>query len=189
MAIYLDEDRVGTDPTLIGFPRLILCMGVVALLKDGSLVGAHVSNATSEKAVLYLMHRDIQANGSGIDQLYCMADVDEHKGMDVNGKAAALGFTGTGYLADFGYLDPPNDGTYGEVRSNGPGRPASVRCKLNKNMDYRRFASPTGGASVSFAKFSNYMPNKMVSDRTNTSSAAPNDGFMNTPFLKPVTIS
>lgn len=194
MAIYLDEDMIGADANFIGFPHLLLCMGVAVLMKDGSLVGAHFTTPRTEQSLLNGMRRAILANGSGMDQLYCLADLAEHiqkyGGQDINGKAQALGFTGQGYVADFGVLRP-TDGTYAQVSSNGAGHRATVRCKLNEQVTY------TCGTGAGVLKVSNkssapheaqqYSRNRLVPANSFTLGAAAPD--LNTPFLKPVTVS
>ena len=201
MAIFLDEDMIGSDPTMIGFPHLVLCMGVVVLMRDGSLIGAHFTNPSTEHSVLLGLRRSIGINGSGMDQLYCMADMAEHiqkyGGLDITGKANAIGFTGKGYVADFGVLNPTN-GTYAQVTTNGAGKRATVRCKLNEHMDY----APGAGPSVTKVSRMDLPMNmkvgdvgfrKLVSGKTTTISATPKlqgaaSPDLNTPFLKEVVI-
>jgi len=192
MAIYLDEDMVGTDANMTAFPHLLLCMGVVVVLGDGSLVGAHFTTSATEKALLHMMSQKISSNGSGMRQLYCMADMNEHVtrhgGMDITGKAKGLGFSGEGYVIDFGVLNP-TDGTYGQLTSNGAGQRATVRCKLNQKMTYTNSATMTSGPSVGKVKLSSVRGNKMIASHALKIAAAPTEGSLNTPFLKPVTLA
>jgi len=200
MAIFLDEDMIGSDPTMIGFPHLVLCMGVAVLMRDGSLIGAHFTNPSTEHSVLLGLRRSIGINGSGMDQLYCMADMAEHiqkfGGLDITGKANAIGFTGKGYVADFGVLNPTN-GTYAQVTTNGAGKRATVRCKLDEHMDYVLGA----GASITKVALMDLPMNKvgdiafrkLMGGRTKTISATPKSQGaaspdLNTPFLKEVAI-
>jgi len=196
MAIYLDEDMVGEDPTKIGFPHLVLCMGVVVVMGDGSLIGAHFTKPTTEPALLRLFAEKVRSNGSGMNELYCLANVAEHvdlhSGLDIYGKAKGIGFTGQGYVADFGVLNP-TDGTYAEVTSNGAGNRETVSCKLNQQVTYATAfrAGPdasmvrtTGGTLASGEKWSG---TKRTTMKTSTVGAtAP---FLSTPFLRPVTIT
>jgi hypothetical protein len=49
MAIYLAENRIGFDASLVGFPTLGSCMGL-ALQTDQGLFGFHVYGSDSNKA-------------------------------------------------------------------------------------------------------------------------------------------
>ena len=194
MAIYLDEDMIGTDANMIAFPHLLLCMGVVVVMQDGSLIGAHFTTPQTEQSLLHGMRRTILGNGSGMDQLYCMANLAEHihkfGGLDINGKAEALGFAGQGYVADFGVFKP-TDGTYAQVTTNGAGHRATVRCKLNEHMVYAYGAGvhvlKAFNKSTTLATGESFSRNRLAAASTHTLGAASPD--LNTPFLKPVTIS
>jgi hypothetical protein len=139
MTIYLDEDEVGADAQTIGYPHLLLCMGVTVVMADGTLIGAHVSSRTTENLVLAQLLADVNANGGAMAQLYCFADVGDHCGrhgcMDIAGKAGALGFHGSGYVFDFGYAQF-DDGAYVEITSTGAATRASVRFKRNDKVVY-----------------------------------------------------
>jgi len=141
MAIYLAEDEVGVDANTIGYPHLLLCMGVTVVMDDGSLIGAHVSSNDTEQLVMGQLLFDITAHRGQMTQLYCCADVKEHCGvhhcMDINGKANALRFQGPGYLFDFGYINP-RDGAYVEVTSTGADSLCTLRFKRNEKVDYDR---------------------------------------------------
>ncbi len=139
MAIYLDEDEVGADAQTIGFPHLLLCMGVAVVMNDGSLIGAHVSSLSTENVVLGQLNADIVAHGGAMQYLYCFADMAVHCGvhhcMDIAGKANAIGFHGQGYEFDFGYAQP-RDGAYVEITSAGAASPALIRFKRNEKVAY-----------------------------------------------------
>jgi hypothetical protein len=145
MAIYLDEDEVGADAATIGYPHLLLCMGVTVVMADGSLCGAHVSNASTETVVMGRLLADVNANGSGMSQLYCFADYAEHCGHhgcgDITAKAGMLGFHGPGYMFDFGYINP-QDGAYVEITTNGAAAAATLRFKRNEKVDFTPGAGP-----------------------------------------------
>lgn len=148
MAIFLDEDEVGADANMVGYPHLLLCMGVTVVMGDGSLIGAHVSSKSSEAAVLNGLLHAIQQHGGPMDQLYCCANMAEHLThhgcMDIMGKANAIGFHGQGYSFDFGFLNP-RDGAYVELTSNGAGALCTVRYKRNEKVKYTR---PQGGGGM-----------------------------------------
>ena len=78
MAIFLDEDEIGVDATMIGYPHLLLCMGVAVVMNDGSLIGAHVSNQATEANVLNGLLQKVAAHGGAMAQLYCFANMAEH---------------------------------------------------------------------------------------------------------------
>lgn len=144
MPIYLDEDMVGADQAKICFPHLLLCMGVVLVMDDGSLIGAHFSGSSSEQAVLRAMRFAMDRQGGNAVQVYGMGHLAEHLrfgNMDIKGKAHALAFRGTAWFADMAFMNPTN-GSYAEVTSNGADQQATVRCKLDEHMNYRRKESP-----------------------------------------------
>ena len=110
MAVYLDEDMTGQDPAEVCYPHLLLCMGVTVLMNDGWLVGAHFTKPSTEADLGAQMLVLINANGSGMHELYCTADlpdhVTHHGGLDVHGKAQMLGFHGDAYSFDTSTINP-----------------------------------------------------------------------------------
>jgi hypothetical protein len=46
MSVYLDEEQMGRDPAIIGFPHLLLCMGFVLRTPTG-LWGVHLTSAST----------------------------------------------------------------------------------------------------------------------------------------------
>lgn len=187
MAIYLDEDMVGADGHKIAFPHLLLCMGVVVQMQDGSLIGAHFTRPTTEAAILRMMQQLIRTNGSGMAMLYCMGNlgqhVDHHGGLDIHGKAAGLGFRGEGWVADFGHLKP-TDGTYAEVTSNGAGQRATVRCRLNEHVTY----TPGAGGNVYLVRGTTGEGLSTSVKRRQASKVGATAPYLSTPYLRPVTI-
>ena len=200
MAVYLDEDQIGSDAAMIGFPHLLLCMGVVLVMGDGSLVGAHFTKPTSEQYVLRRLMRECMRNGSGMSQLYCMGNIPVHVGefggLDINGKAAALGFTGQGYVADFSVLKP-TDGTYAQVTSAGANNRARVRCQLNEGLSYSHGSLGNSSGIFKITKREvgaadgtggTHFGSRQM--KIGTTGATVNDGqFLLTPYLKSVTIA
>lgn len=198
MAIFLDEQMVGSDAALIGFPRLILCMGVVVLMDDGTLVGAHFTTGESEQDLLRLLAIAVRDHGGAKQELYCVADLESHfrgGGSDIHGKANGLGFTGQGYVADLGLLNP-TQGTYAQVASNGAGNRAIVRCKLDQHMDY--ITNFKQGPAVKMHKTQTkpavdggfFKHTSIVTLNSDiTASAVKGGQDMYTPFLKPVLIA
>lgn len=138
MSLFLSEDQVGSDQNMIGFPDLKLCMGMTVVMDDGSLIGAHISQESTEQALLNELKRKVEAHDSGMALLYFAANYTQHcRGTckPVQGKANAIGFRGTAYLFDFGFINDLG-GAYVEVTSNGAGQPASLRYKRSSKMDY-----------------------------------------------------
>lgn len=135
MPIYLDELMVGEDPNEIIYPNLLLCMGITALMSDGSLIGAHVVDGTREQEVLTEMaNRIALAAPETPVHLYCTGNYENHKhhgGMKVSQKAAALGFHGKAYrfnTPDYAY------GTYVRIVSNGANHKCSIDYKRDQNQ-------------------------------------------------------
>jgi hypothetical protein len=147
MPIYLEEDCVGADPTVICYPHLLLCMGVTVLMSDGSLVGAHVSNSRTEDEVLRVLTREI--NGLApltMQRMYCTGNVDlhtNHGGKSVQDKAAAIGFRGKAYLFDTGRIKP-KDGTFVQVTSNGPNHQCAIQYKRDEKVRSLYVYTPGG---------------------------------------------
>jgi hypothetical protein len=137
MAIYLDEDTVGQDPTEICYPHLLLCMGVTVLMTDGRLIGAHFSTPTTEAEVAAEMVVQINAHTAAMHHLYCTADLPVHivqcGGMDVAGKAQLIGFHGDAYSFDTSLIDP-QDGTFISVQSNGPNNKCGIYYKRDEKV-------------------------------------------------------
>lgn len=191
MALYLDEDMVGTDATFIAFPHLVVCMGLVVRLADHTLVGAHFTVPSTEQAILRAMRREVRASNSTMAQLYCASDLAKHigqfGGLDINGKAEGLGFTGQGFIFDFGYMQP-TDGAYVQFTSNGGADRLSVRCRLNQHMTYTRGTGTP--ISRGMAGTTSGQPGRAVPGTTVVTGASVEFGKdLNTPFLKPVTIT
>ena len=147
MALFLSEDQVGSDQNMIGFPDLKLCMGMTVVMDDGSLIGAHISQESTEQALLNAILREVEDHGGTMTLLYCAANYGAHcRGTcrPVQGKAQAIGFRGTAYLFDFGFIND-SGGAYVEVTSNGAGQTASLRYKRSSKMDYSDLGPAQGG--------------------------------------------
>jgi hypothetical protein len=149
MPIYLDEDCVGSDPAVICYPHLLLCMGVTVLMSDGSLVGAHVSNSRTEDDVLSELASAIAGVAPlTMRRMYCTGNVDlhiNHGGKSVQQKAKAIGFHGKAYLFDTGRINP-KDGTFVQVTSNGANHQCAIQYKRDEKV--RSLYVNTPGGSV-----------------------------------------
>jgi hypothetical protein len=137
MPIFLDENMVGDDANQIIYPRLVLCMGVTVLMSNGHLVGAHVTDHTTEAAVLAKLALEIAALGPATAvHLYCTGNVHDHSqhgGLDIQQKAAALGFHGRAFLLD---TPPYTNGTFVRVTSNGANHKCSIEYKRDDKVAY-----------------------------------------------------
>src|SRR5690606_34303338 len=75
MAVYLDEEMVGEDRNEIGYPHLLLCMGVTVLMRNGRLIGTHITTGTTEAQLLAEVKRRIQSDPSSPYLLYVTGDL------------------------------------------------------------------------------------------------------------------
>lgn len=156
MPIYLDEEMVAGDPNEIRYPHLLLCMGVTVLLSDGSLIGAHFTNPSTEKGLIDEMKKQIAEYSAKhsvtMRKLYCAGNLPEHTvkygGMDVLGKAQSLGFHGDAYSFDTSSIKP-KDGTYVAVRSNGP----MLQCSIYYKRDEKARKAYQFGQGPKVAKY------------------------------------
>lgn len=128
MPVYLDEDMVGSDTSELIFPHLLLCMGVACQLSNGRLVGCHISNATTEPAVLAELRRQIESDPGSPKRLYMIADFSQHflhTKHSFTAKARDLGYTGQIFVLD---TKPvlKRDGAFARVVSSGGAAPGTV---------------------------------------------------------------
>lgn len=103
MAVYLDEDHIGSDANELVFPNLLLCMGLGCQMSDGSLIGCHISGASTEDAVLAEVKAKIAAHVGTPKWLYMCADFKEHfleRKLTFTAKARTIGFTGDIFVLD-----------------------------------------------------------------------------------------
>lgn len=153
MAVYLDEDMTGEDPAEVCYPHLLLCMGVTVLMNNGSLVGAHFTKPSTEAALGAQMLVLINANGSGMRELYCTANLPDHithhGGLDVHGKAQMLGFHGDAYSFDTSSINPQH-GTFVSVRSNGANHHCAIYYKRDEKV--RALYTKGIGPNVTYVK-------------------------------------
>lgn len=153
MAIYLNEDEFGTDAACIGFPHILLCMGVV-VMTGNTLYGAHLGwpGGDSDVVIAELANL-IAADGVGGDMqaLYgcCNRDVrfpgaNNKKNAwkaEMAGYATVLGFTGQIYGFCTSII-APQDGTYVEYHPQYLQRQCRVFYKRNEKMAYNGGAAP-----------------------------------------------
>lgn len=130
MAIYLDENMMGDDPEVIGFPHLVLCMAVVCRTRD-KLYGIHFADPENAKKVRpefvkWLKTRDVVRNT--IRTIYATANMvvryggsTEERESQRNEELRALA-SDLGYTRMIGFFDGsiivPRNGFYAEFRAN-----------------------------------------------------------------------
>lgn len=146
MAIYLDEDYVGTDPTTIGFPHLLLCMGVVVLTAN-EIHGVHfVANCNSGHTLAgfaaYLTAQGVVP--ADMIGLYGACNFNVRYGnhnrktawqQEMRDIAAAIGYAGDAKGFDTSIINP-TDGTYVEYVRQPLHNRCSIFYKRNEKMDY-----------------------------------------------------
>ena len=151
MAIYLDEDMVGSDANLIAYPHLSSCMGVTVLMSDSTLLGAHITGIRTEAGVLAELATQIAKLATAkMEHLYVAGHYHKHtaaQGKTVDQKAQALNFHGPAYLFDTSTIKP-KDGTYVEVVSNGSGHKCSILYKRDEKARGMYDRPAAGGANV-----------------------------------------
>lgn len=150
MSIYLDEDQVGEADDQICFPHLLLCMGVVAKMSDGHLIGAHFTILETEQGIVAEMTQRINnymaTHNVTFHELYCAGDFPEHAkygGRNPKGKAQLLNFRGTLYTFDASTIKP-KDGTFVAFTSNGPNHRCTVNYKRDEKVTYTMGNGATG---------------------------------------------
>lgn len=139
MPVYLNEDQVGTDPTVIGYPHLLLCMGLTLQMDDGALIGAHFTRKSSEDRVADKLNRAITSHGGAPERMYLTGNfyehVQNHGGEDYTGKAALIGYRGPVYCFDTRSIKP-KQGTFVRLTSFGAGAGCLVEYKREERVVY-----------------------------------------------------
>lgn len=158
MGIYLDEDQFGNDNSVVGFPHIVLCMGVVVMTSN-DLYGAHLASAGTASANVIRVLRDlIVQDGADNDMkaLYGCCNRQLRYGADdkkaawkteMTGHATTLGYTGNVYGFCTSIIGP-KDGTYVEYIPDYAQRKCKVFYKRNEKMDYT-----SGNASANVHKY------------------------------------
>ncbi len=163
MAIYLDEDQFGNDTALVGFPHILLCMGVVVMTSN-DLYGAHLGwPGTPSDNVITQLRTLINNNNVADDMkaLYgCCNRVARFHG--ANDKKAAWKAEMTGYANTLQYtgnvygfctsIITPKDGTYVEYHPEYQQDKCKVFYKRNEKMTYT-----SGNAPANVHKYSQHL--------------------------------
>lgn len=145
MAIYLNEDRLGKDDQIVGFPHLLICMGVVLLTRQ-NMYGVHIvdasdANETIPQFAAYLGQQGVIP----ADMITLYGSCNFRVRYDDGGAAAwrremrhiagVIGFQGTAKGFDTAIINP-EDGTYVEYQRDQPGRRCRIYYKRNEKMTY-----------------------------------------------------
>ena len=148
MGIYLDEDQLGRDDDVVGFPHLLLCMGICLHTRQ-SMYGVHiVVNAARGNTIPSFAQYINQMNTLAQDMtgLYgCCNFKVRYGGNDAQGRwkaelthvANQIGFTGPVRGFDTSIIDP-KDGTYVEYVRNGNADKVKIFYKRNEKMDFSK---------------------------------------------------
>ncbi len=152
MPVYLDEQMIGLDSDVIGFPHLLLCMGFVTLTEDGggalNLSGIHLTDTVASQRAFPYFVEELYKSGvpAKIHAIYgCCNRTVRYPGVgdpkaawrtEMTGFAKMLGFKGPARGFDTGII-APEDGTYVEYQlSRVGGRTIRIFYKRNEKMVY-----------------------------------------------------
>jgi len=148
MPVLLDENMIGLDCDVIGFPHLLLCMGFVMLCEDGSgrmyLSGIHLTDVDASARAFPLFAEAVNANGAPakIHAIYgtCNRRIRYGDGdgnakwrLEMTAHAHSLGFKGPARGFDTSIIDP-KDGTYVQYELHTIGRQVRIFYKRNEKM-------------------------------------------------------
>jgi hypothetical protein len=151
MAIFLDEDMAGRDPALIGFPHLLVCMGLL-VKGDTALYGVHITgieqtNPTVNGFAVYLGQQGVTA--ANMEALYASANfkiryagvssrntkLTELWSVEMRRIAGKLGYKGPIYGFDTSII-APRDGTYVEYHATPTIGKCRIFYKRNEKLQY-----------------------------------------------------
>lgn len=139
MPLYLNEDEVVSDPHVIGYPHLVLCMGMTLQMDNGHLIGGHFVSVDSQKDVGARIARQITAHGGTPVRMYLTGNFYMHVqgsgGRDYTGKAALIGYHGPVFCFDTASIKPEL-GTFVRLTSLGEGRGCLVEYKREEKVIY-----------------------------------------------------
>jgi len=147
MPAYLDEEQLGSDD-IIGFPHLLLCMGVVVVTPDG-MHGMHFTNRGRTEAVVGYLAEYLRSNGvTGAEDMIDLYGSGNFKiRYGGGGKnawkeemrliAGAIGYQGKARGFDTSIIKPA-DGTYVEYHRDPLRNKIKIFYKRNEKMDFTR---------------------------------------------------
>ncbi len=166
MPVYLDENMVGTDPQIVGFPHLLVCMGLVCMT-DQNIYGVHLIEVEDTNATIDGFRTWIGALGVGGPQMRALygsanftiryrnvagpgSNLADLWKVEMNRIAVRLGYRGPIYGFDTSIIEPQN-GTYVEYQSQLPRTTCRVFYKRHEKMQYG--TQQHNGGAPSMAKF------------------------------------
>jgi hypothetical protein len=174
---HLNENQAGSDREAIGFPHLLICMGVV--MQTGAwLYGYHFDapDTTTENAAAFADFIATRGgNANNAVRLYGVANWSvRYPGggkndwrAEMHNIATALGYHGRASGFDTGIINP-QDGTYVEFIPEFPQRRCRIYYKRNEKMTYTNVhVSPLPSKSM-----------EAYSGNFNTGVMAPNPGLI-----------
>jgi hypothetical protein len=150
MAVYLDEDMIGLNSDVIGFPNLLVCMGFVVLFEEPlgsiSISGIHLTLQEKSKRTFPFFVEKF-GKPAKVHAIYGCCNYNERYKGSANGRAewdkemasfaGQLGFNGPARGFDTSIVDP-RDGTYVEYQAvnNFGSQPLKIFYKENEMMKY-----------------------------------------------------
>lgn len=167
MAVYLNECDAGVDAATIGFPHLLLCMGVVAQI-GGRLYGLHFdspSESATEAAALNTYIRSKGADPANGVRLYGCCNRAKRYGLksssaqktawkaEMTAIATALGYHGAVSGFDTGIIDP-KQGTYVEYQADHAKRKCRIFYKRHEKMTHQTSIYGGGSPNTNVSHFS-----------------------------------
>ena len=166
MAIYLDENYFGSDPDIIGFPHLLVCMGFVAIVRldnDKELWGVHLTNVKASTRTFEMFARQMlqTVDPKKIVAIYgsCNRVVRYGRTDDSVWKeemmsfARMLKFNGPARGFDTGIINP-RDGTYVQYELRMTQDACKIFYRQNDRMEFTgpRESTPMGHLIVQSEK-------------------------------------
>lgn len=152
MAVYLDEQLIGIDCDVIGFPHLLICLGFVVMCEDAAgarnLSGVHLTDIPASKRAFPQFLKSFTANrpAGAIKAIYgCCnwnvryptGDQKSAWGAEMKDYAGQLGFNGPARGFNTGIITP-RDGTYVQYDLNPqPKTPVRIYYRQNDKMVFK----------------------------------------------------
>src|ERR1044071_9574524 len=163
MPVYLAENDFGTDPQVIGFPHLLVCMGLV-VMTDQNLYGVHLTAIEDTNGIVDGFRTWLAALGvagaqkcamyssTNYTTRYCYvagpsSNLSDLWKTEMNRIAGRLGYHGPVYGFDTSVIEP-KDGTYVEYQSQLPRAICRVFYKRHEKMQYVTQIHKAGAPSM-----------------------------------------
>lgn len=150
MPVFLDEQMIGIDSDVIGFPHLLVCMGFVVRSDSGagreSLSGIHLTKSDESQRTFPFFVQELANSGTSAKILdifgtcnrlvrYGSNSPDAAWRQEMTEFAEALKFKGAAHGFDTSII-APRDGTYVQYELHTTGRPFRIFYKRNEKMTY-----------------------------------------------------